>query len=75
MPPRRLPALDTQLLSRILAELGQIGGKLLAVEQIATNQSIPRALEGVAAIRCDLHDIRDSVTAALRGGGTEAREA
>jgi uncharacterized protein (DUF1778 family) len=67
LPPRRLPALDTQLLSMTLGQLGKLGSNINQLARAANQRGgVPDAAV-YAAIAHDVASIRDAVAAALRG--------
>lgn len=67
LPPRRLPALDTQLLSRILGELGKLGSNVNQLARMANQRGAVPSVASLAAIARDVAAMRDAVSAALRG--------
>jgi hypothetical protein len=71
LPPRRLPRLDTQLLSKLLAEVDKVGSAFnkMARTRPSGDPSTPAMLVTIAA---DIADIRDAVITALTGQGDEA---
>jgi hypothetical protein len=64
LPPRRLPALDTQLLSKLLAEVGKLGGD---VNQMSRTVDDGRATATLATMAQDIATIRDAIIATLGG--------
>lgn len=72
LPPRRLPALDTQLLSKLLAEVGRIGSKVYQVAQAATNAGALPQAEACATIIHDIARVRDAIIVTLGGHADEA---
>ena len=71
LPPRRLPALDVQMLSRILADVGQLGSHVGDLACAAHTYGPPPALAALTAILGEITGIRDRVAAALNGGRSD----
>ena len=71
LPPRRLPALDTQVLSKLLAEVGRIGSDVNQVARTATNSCAPPQAAAVATITHDIARVRDAIVTALGGQTNE----
>jgi len=72
LPQRRLPALDTRLLTQILGQLGMVGNN---VNQLARRAHRERAAPQETIIKGMAEDVafvRAAIVAALHGGG-EAR--
>lgn len=67
LPPKRLPALDTQLLSRILGELGKIGGNVNLIAHAANATRASPATSTLTAIAEDIAAARNAVVAVLKG--------
>ena len=68
LPPRRLPALDTQLLSKLLAEVGRVGGELSQMSRTAFGNQQAATLTTMAR---DVTVIRDTIVTALGGQTNE----
>lgn len=71
LPPRRLPALDIQLLSKLLAEVGRIGSDVNQVARAATNSCAPPQAAALATIAHDIARVRDAIVTALGGQTNE----
>jgi hypothetical protein len=74
-PARRLPALDTQLLAKILGQLGHVATRLDEVAQIVTeggSRPPPRVL---AAVETDVIEVRNAVRMLLAGGSEQEHAA
>lgn len=71
LPPRRLPAFDTQILSRILAEVGQLGSHVGDLARAANNNGPAPVVAALTAVLTEVTSIRDRVAVALRGGNAE----
>lgn len=67
LPPRRLPSVDTQLLSRTLGELGKLGSNVNQLARITNQRGAVPSVASLAAIARDVAAMRDAVAAALRG--------
>lgn len=71
LQPRRLPALDTQLLSKLLAEVGQLGSDVNQMARAATNCGTPPTGAALMTAAHDIARVRDAVIAALGGRADE----
>lgn len=71
LPPRRLPALDTQLLSKALAELGKVGSNVNQLARVANSTGTPPAAAALTPMTQQITEIRDAIVAALHGGTAE----
>ena len=69
--PRRLPALDTQMLSRILADVGQLGSHVGDLAHAANSNGPTPPLAALTAILGEITGIRDRVAAALNSGRSD----
>lgn len=67
-PGRRLPALDTQLLSKLLASAGKIGGHTNQLAKHANSTGGQPRIEVLTQISADIAELRAALTTALRGG-------
>jgi len=66
-PARRLPALDTQLLAKILGQLGQVGTRLEEVTKIVTDSGSRPPSGTIAAMSMDVIEVRNAVRKLLSG--------
>lgn len=67
-PGRRLPALDTQLLSKLLAAAVKIGGHTNQLAKHANTTGGQPRIEVLTQIAVDIAELRTALTTALRGG-------
>ena len=66
-PPKRTPALDTRLLSSILADIGKVGSNVNQMAHVAnTTRRLP-AEQALIAIAKDITIIRSAISSALKG--------
>ena len=68
LPPRHLPALDVQMLSRILADVGQLGSHVGDLARTANSNGATPTLSTLTAIFGEITGISRQVAAVLRGG-------
>ncbi len=66
--PRNLPALDVQLLSKTLAEVGKLGSNINQLARVAHINGAMPSFHALAAMARIIAEVRDEVGAALRGG-------
>jgi hypothetical protein len=66
-PARRLPALDTRLLGRILGAVGKIGGHTNQLAKIANATGTLPTTDALSMIAAEVTAVRLALTAALRG--------
>lgn len=67
LPARRLPALDTQLLGKLLAESGRVGAVVNELMRASDASGALPTATILASIAADIATIRDGVMTALRG--------
>lgn len=71
LPPRRLPALDTRLLSKTLAELGKVGSNVNQLARVANSTGTAPTAATLVTMAQQVAETRDAIVAALRGGAME----
>lgn len=71
LPPRRLPALDTRLLSKTLAELGKVGSNVNQLARVANSTGALPTTAALTVLAREITEIRDAIVAALHGGAAE----
>ena len=67
-PARRRPAMDVQLLSRLLAAAGKLGGNVNQLARVANSSGALPAAAMLASIAAEVTALRDGLVAALGGG-------
>ena len=71
LPPRRLPALDTQLLSKLLAAIGRLGSDVNEVAVLIQRHGALPCQPALADALRDIAAMRDAVASALGNGTRE----
>ena len=66
-PSRRLPALDTQILSKLLAQAGKIGGHTNQLAHHANSTGGQVRVEVLQQIAVEIAELRAALTVTLRG--------
>ena len=70
-PARRLPALDTQLLAKILGQLGVVATRLDEVTKIVTEGGSRPPPRTLASVETDLIEVRNAVRKLLGGASVQ----
>lgn len=68
LPPRRLPALDTRLLTQLLGQLGKVGSNVNQLARRAHRDGAAPQEITIKEIAQDVASIRAAILAALHGG-------